>query len=60
MQLNKEDVERIIENVLSELSIHVSSGHFTDPNKRTITLKYKDKVISSDYFDVVQKREYEG
>lgn len=58
--LNRTDVERIIENVLSDLSIRVKNGNFTDPNNRTVELSYKDKVISTAYFDVRQASEYEG
>jgi hypothetical protein len=57
--LTRADVERITENVLSELSIHVRNGDFTSPNTRVIELKLGDKVISTDYFDVVQTREYD-
>lgn len=58
--LNRADVERIIENVISNLSIEVADGDFTDPNKRTITLRHNSKVISEAYLNVVQKQEYEG
>ncbi len=58
--LTRADVERIIENVLSELSIDVEGGDFTMPNYRTVVLKLGDKVISRASFDVVQQREYEG
>jgi hypothetical protein len=58
--IERADVERIIENVLKELSIEVKGGDFTSPNSRTILLKYKGELISSDYFDVVQTDEYEG
>lgn len=58
--LTREDVERIIENVLSELRVEVSNGDFTSPNSRRITLKLGDRILSTDYFDVVQQREYEG
>ncbi len=42
--LNRLDVERIVENVLKELSITVVSNN---PNNKEIVLKYKDVVISS-------------
>ena len=58
--LTRADVERITENVLSELTITVRSGGFTDPNNRTIELKLGDRVITTAYFDVVQTSEYEG
>jgi hypothetical protein len=58
--LTREDVERITENVLSQLHIVVRNGDFTMPNYRVVELKLGDRVISTDYFDVVQTREYEG
>lgn len=58
--LQRADVERIIENTLRDLSIVVKDGGFTDPNSRKIELRYKDNVISTEYFDVVQKDEYKG
>jgi hypothetical protein len=58
--LTRADVERITENVLSELSINIRGGDFTSPNTRIVELKLGDRIISTDYFDVVQKREYEG
>lgn len=58
--LGRADVERIIENVLKELSINVKGSNWTDPNNRTIELKYKNEVISTAYFDVVQADEYRG
>lgn len=58
--LTRADVERIIENVLSELSIEVRRGDFTDPNSRKVELKLGERILSTDYFDVVQQQEYEG
>jgi hypothetical protein len=58
--MKRDDVERIIENVLRNLSLEVESSGFTDPNRRTIVLKLDGKVITSTTFDVVQMREYEG
>jgi hypothetical protein len=52
--LNREDVERIVENVLSELSLNVSSNSFYSPNERKITLMYKDKILSETFLDVMQ------
>lgn len=60
MNLDKHDVERIVETMLSSLTIEVKNGDFTDPNNRTVVLKYKGTELSRTYFDVVQKREYEG
>ena len=60
MNLDKHDVERIVETMLSEFSMVVKPGDFTDPNCRTIILKYKGIEVTRTYFDVVQKDEYEG
>ena len=60
MQLTRADVERIIENTLSELQINVYSGGFVDPNRREVRLTLGDRVISTAYFNVVQMDEYEG
>ncbi len=61
MSLSKDDVERIIENAITEnLSIEIAGGEFTNPNGRTITLKYKDKEIYSASIDIRTRREYEG
>ncbi len=58
--MNREDVVRITESVLQNLSLEVESGHWTEPNKRTILLKYGTVLIDKIDFDVVQKDEYEG
>jgi hypothetical protein len=60
IMLDRADVERITENMLHKLSIHVKPGNFIDPNDRVITLKYDGEIISETYFDVTQKDEYEG
>lgn len=57
--LSREDVERIVENVLRDVSISVTPGDFTDPNSRKICLEYKDRIISTAYIDIKQTREYE-
>jgi len=58
--LNREDVIRIVEGVLEELTLDVKDGDFTMPNYRTVVLKYRDREIAQASFDVVQAREYEG
>lgn len=58
--LDRADVERIIENVIRELKIEVTTGDFTMPNSRKVVLIFRNEIIDSDYFDIVQKREYEG
>lgn len=72
MQLNREDVQRIVENMIRErelisrdeliqgLSIHVTGGDPTDPNRRHVVVKFNNMEIASDYFSVVQKPEYKG
>lgn len=56
--LTREDVERITENVLRELSIEVHNGDFTNPNERVVSLMFKGNVISKTSFSVVEKDEY--
>jgi len=58
--LIKEDVERITENILRELTLELDRDNFTNPNNRTIILKLNGREIDRVSFDVVQKREYEG
>lgn len=58
--IERADVERIIENVLCNLRIEVTEGDFTNPNSRKITLLLGNRVLDSEYFDVRQRREYEG
>jgi hypothetical protein len=58
--LTREDIERITENVLRELSLDVTNGGFTDPNSRCVILKLGETEITRAYFDVKQQREYEG
>ena len=70
--LNREDVIRIVENVISErglmsvddfvhgLQIDVKDGDFTMPNNRTVIVTFNGKPVASAWFDVVQTREYEG
>lgn len=58
--MTRDDVERITEQVIKELRLTMPRGDFTDPNRRTIELTFKDQVIDSVTFDVVQVREYEG
>ena len=50
--LERADVERIIENVLEELSIEISGSDFYDQNARQIQLLYGKKIISTAYFTV--------
>lgn len=53
MNLDKNDVERIVENILNDLSIEVQYGGNLHPNTRTIILKYKNNIISESEFDVI-------
>ena len=58
--MQRDDVERIVENILRDLTIEVKDGDFTNPNSRTVILKLGDRELSRDWFDVVQQNEYEG
>jgi len=58
--LTRADVERITENVLRELRVEVHTDNFTAPNSRVVTLKYRDEIISTDYFDIADRPEYDG
>lgn len=58
--LTRDDVIRITESVIKDLRIHVTRGGFTDPNSWRVELRYQDELIDTDYFDVVQKDEYNG
>jgi hypothetical protein len=58
--LTREDVERITENILRELTLEMARSDFTDPNRRTIVLKLNGREIDQVSFDVVQQSEYEG
>lgn len=70
--LTREDIERIIGNVINErglmskddlihgLSIEVKTGDFTSPNTRTVLVKLNGDVIAADWFDVRETDEYEG
>ena len=58
--MNRDDVERIVENVLKELRIDVTNCDFTNPNGRRVKLMLGDTVISDEYLDVTPRREYEG
>ena len=57
--LTRADVERIIENVLSQLTLEVDRPDWTNPNDRIIVLKLGDRIITQTTFNVVQKDEYE-
>lgn len=57
----RSDIKRLTRKIIKEeLILEVQSGHFTDPNRRTIVLKLGGEVIQKQDFDVVQKPEYEG
>lgn len=58
--MDRNDVVRIVEGVLRDISIDVIKGDFTDPNSRKIELRYEGKVFSSAYFDIKEEDEYEG
>lgn len=52
--------QKVVARLKEELRIEVNDGGFTDPNNRKIVVKLGGDEICSAYFDVVQKREYEG
>jgi hypothetical protein len=53
--LGRDDVERIVENMLESLTVEVSNSDSSDLNSRKLTLNYKGRQISSTYFDVEDK-----
>lgn len=58
--LGKEDVDRIIESAMKNLSIEVGAVDWIDPNVRTIVLKYNNIEISRTSIDIKYRPEYEG
>ena len=52
--------EEFVEFLKEKLRLTTSSGGFTDPNSRTIKLKFGGETICETSFDVVQTGEYEG
>lgn len=62
IEWDRQDIKDIIRCYLTDyLRIQVSNGDFTDPNSRKISLYLDgDEEIAYTYFDVVQKRGYEG
>ena len=57
--LNREDVERIVENVLGDLVVEVKHDTFDGPNYRTVQLKYKGRILSESSFSVIDSDEFE-
>lgn len=51
----REDIERITENMLRELTLELIPNNFPFPNRRTIILKYNNSEISRVSFNVVEK-----
>lgn len=61
MNLNKEDVERIIRTLLKEeLTLQVKNGGLAGPNTRTIELVLYNRVISDITLDISNRPECEG
>ena len=58
--LGKEDVDRIIEEAMKNLSIEVGAVDWINPNVRTIVLKYNNIEISRTSIDIKNRPEYEG
>lgn len=52
--------EKLDQHIRDNLTIIVREGGWTMPNQRIVEIRFKDETICSDYFDVVQKQEYEG
>ncbi len=52
--LGKEDVDRIIEAAMRNLSVDVEPGIWLDPNLRTIVLKYNGTEISRTDINLTQ------
>ena len=50
MMLDRDDVERITENILSRLRIVVKDTGMKDTRK--ISLYHEDRLLSEDYIDV--------
>ena len=55
--MTRDDVERIIGNVLRDLTLEMKYNDYIDDNTRTIVLKLNDTEISRVSFDVRQIRE---
>ncbi len=55
--LGREDVERIVENVLQDLSIDVESDCGI---RRRVVLSYKGREISYSWFTIEQESDYGG
>lgn len=58
--LLKEDIERIVEGVLKELSIQIDRGDHTNPNSRCVLLKYKERELSRAFFSVEDAQSKKG
>ena len=52
--LNRTDVERIVENMLKDISIDVKTVS-DNPSYRKIELLYNGKIFSETFFDVNEK-----
>lgn len=59
--MTRDDVVRITENVLKELTLELDrSDDFYPSNRRTIVLKYNGREIDRVSFDIEDCREYRG
>lgn len=52
--------EEVLALLRNKLRIDISSGGFTDPNSRTVTVMFGRIKLTEATFDVVQKEEYGG
>src|SRR5690606_14142157 len=52
--------QEILDALKGTLHLKLSTGGFTDPNDRTVSLMLGDECLSQVSFSVRQSREYEG
>jgi hypothetical protein len=55
VMLVRSDIERIVENVISELSLEVSNGDFYSSNSKKIILRLGDRIITEAWIDVTNQ-----
>jgi hypothetical protein len=52
--------KKVLQRLKEDLRVEVCDGGFTDPNSRKLVVTLNGDEVCYAYFDVVQKREYEG
>jgi hypothetical protein len=55
VMLVRSDIERIVENVISELSLEVSNGDFYSSNSKKIILRLGERIITEAWIDVTNQ-----